>query len=301
MISDPLVSSLSGDLHKVADVRRALDPLARVARETGAVIVAIMHLNKGSTAAVSDRVSGSHSFRDAARSVFLFATDPDTGSRVVSQDKGNYSAAGAASIAFTLDSVTVPTDDGLTTTVGQVRIIGESDVSVGDILARAATVGDNEQADRNEAQAFVVDYLRGTPELEAPAADVLKAGRAAGFSENDLKHARQRCKRPRIHSQKSGFGRGWVWVLDPDSDSEATEGATKEPKVPGNQSPAPSAPSVAPSTPAAEDGLALLSPVDPPPPSICDECGTSLRTTESIEDGVCSSCRIAALDWEESA
>ena len=34
VIVDPITASIGGDLHKVADVRRSLDPLVRVAQET---------------------------------------------------------------------------------------------------------------------------------------------------------------------------------------------------------------------------------------------------------------------------
>lgn len=221
VILDPLSSTMGGDLNKESDVRRTLDGLARLAHTTDTVILAVRHFNKGAGNA-SDKMSGSHAFRDAARSVFLFAADEESGQRIVSQDKGNYSEHGSGSLAFALDSIEVPMDDGTIATAARVVILGDSDVSVSDIINRAPVGEDTD--DRNAAQAFIVDYLRGIDVQEAAASDVLKAGRAAGFSDNEIKHARNRCKHPRIESRKAGFGRaGWVWAIVPEG---ATEDAT---------------------------------------------------------------------------
>ena len=219
---DPITATIGGDMHKVADVRRALDPLATLAQELEIAVVAIMHFNKGA-GNVSDKLSGSHAFRDLSRSVLLFATDDETGQRIVSVDKSNYSAERGSSFAFNLTSVLVDTDDGETTSVARVDYLGDTDLNVADIVNRAQDSG-TENEDRNAAQAFVLDYLRGVEALEAKAGDVLKAGRAAGFSDQDIKDARRRCRNPRIASQKSGFGGGWVWALEFEGGNHGGEG-----------------------------------------------------------------------------
>jgi len=211
LIVDPITSTIGGDMHKVADVRRALDPLALLAQEEEVAVIALMHFNKGA-GNVSDKLSGSHAFRDLSRSVLLFATDDETGQRIVSVDKSNYSAERGSSFAFNLRSVDVDTDDGSTTSVAQVEYLGDSDVSVADIINRSPDSDDHDE--RNAAQAFILDFLAELPNSECPASDVIKAARAAGFSENDMKNARRRCRDPRVESRKSGFGGGWVWGLE---------------------------------------------------------------------------------------
>lgn len=219
LIIDPITSTIGGDLYKVADVRRALDPLTALAQELDIAVIGIMHFNKGGGNA-SDKLSGSHGFRDAVRSVLLFATDEETEQRIVTLDKSNYSQERGSSFAFNLVSTNVYTDDGAMTEVGTVQYLGDTDVTVNDIINRVA--GDAEaHEDRNAAQAFLLDYLHGRDDREAPAGDVLKAGRAAGFSDQELKDARRRCRAPRIASQKSGFGGGWVWAI---SDEGGTQG-----------------------------------------------------------------------------
>ena len=238
ILIDPITSTLSGDLHKVADVRRALDPLAALAQELEVAIIALMHFNKG-TGNTSDKLSGSHAFRDMSRSVLLFATDDETGQRVVSVDKSNYSEERGSSFAFNIISVEIPTDDGDITRVGAIEYLGDTDMNVSDIINRS-TGPDDEHDDRNAAQAFIVDYLSGREGCEAPARDVLRAGRDAGFSEVEMKNARKRCTDPRIESKKSGFGAGWVWAM-------TSEGVTKVSKASGLSTPTPSTPSVTPS------------------------------------------------------
>lgn len=242
VVIDPISSTMQGDLNKEADTRRTLDGLARISHRTGAVVLAIRHFNKGGGNA-SDKMSGSHAFRDAARSVFLFAHDSETDQRIISQDKGNYSQHAGGSLAFTLESTDVITDDGNTANVARVVMLGESDVSVSDVINRNP-YGDDEDEDRNAAQSFVLDYLEGRPNREAPAGQVIKAGRVAGFNETELKNARRRSRNPKIRSQKSGFGTGWVWAIEPDLD---LEGATKVPKVPVLQDMTPTTPSMTPS------------------------------------------------------
>lgn len=221
ILIDPITSTLSGDLHKVADVRRALDPLATLAQELEVAVIALMHFNKGA-GSVSDKLSGSHAFRDVSRSVLLFATDEETGQRVVSVDKSNYSAERGSSFAFNLRSVQIDTDDGASTMVAQVDYLGDTDVNVSDIVNRGNEIDDHD--DRNAAQSFILDFIRDCSELEAKAADVMKAGRVVGFNESEMKNARRRCRSPRILSVKSAFGAGWVWRIDTEGVTQGAEG-----------------------------------------------------------------------------
>lgn len=222
IVVDPITATIGGNLHHVEVVRTALDPLALLAAEYEVTVIGIMHFNK-SAGNVADKVSGSHAFRDVARSLVLFATDSETGKRVISFDKSSYSAAAGSSLEFELESVMIPTDDGATTQVARVANLGLSDVSVSDIVNRDTTTA-NDSEDRNAAQSFVLDYLKGCEACEAPASDVIKAGRAAGFSEKDMKNARSRVRSPRVVSRKSGVRAGWVWAIDAEELTEGLEG-----------------------------------------------------------------------------
>lgn len=222
LIVDPAPSLMQGDMNKVQDVRSSYEPLIALAQRHEIALVLINHFGKGG-GSVSAKLSGSHAWRDLTRSYLAFATDEESGERIFSQDKNNYGES-KGSYKFALESMDVTTDDGETASVARVNFLGETDQTVGDIINREVGADPEEQDDRNAAQAFLVDLLKGKEEWEAPARDCLKAGHAAGFSENEIKNARKRCKSPRIHSEKSAFGAGWVWRAD------FSEGVTRNPE-----------------------------------------------------------------------
>lgn len=136
LIIDPIMSMMSGDSIKASDVRRNLDPIAGLAAELGIAPVLVMHFGKGAGNA-SDKVSGSHVFRDVARSVLLLAVDEETGERILTVDKSNYSQ-NAPSLAFSINSAEIPTDDGEQAVVGRAHLIGETTLTVHEIVRRGS-------------------------------------------------------------------------------------------------------------------------------------------------------------------
>lgn len=218
LIVDPITSTIGGDLHKVTDVRKALDPLTNLAQELQIAVIAIMHFNKG-TGNASEKLSGSHAFRDAVRSVLLFATDEETGQRVVTIDKSNYSKSQGESFAFNLVSQTVETSDGEQTEVGRVEYLGATELTVSEIINRQPG-GDDDSAERTAMEDHIYEYLFDCGG-SAEAKDVIRAGQAQGFREADLKKARFRMKDPKIVSKRLGFGKGakYIWAMDSPMDS----------------------------------------------------------------------------------
>ncbi len=188
ILIDPITSTVAGDLHKVETIRAAMNPLAAVAAEFDVAIIGILHFNKGS-GNLSDKISGSHAWRDIARSTVTFAEDPDSGKRVIEWDKSNYSAERGSSLEFDLESVTIATDDGELTTVARVINLGATDVKVSDIINREPE--DGERSESDEAADWLVGYL----EEEGGSAfrvDVLKAAKAQHFSDKVLRRAREK-------------------------------------------------------------------------------------------------------------
>lgn len=214
---DPLTGVMPGDSNRRDDVRMALDPLHLMARDLDIAIIGVLHFGKGQGRA-SEKISGSHAFRDVARSVLLIAQDEESQDRIVTLDKSNYSTAAGQSWKFQIVDTPVKTTDGLVEHVGRATDLTPSDISVNDVINRDHG---GESDDRNDAQAFLLDYLE---KGEVPAKEVLKAGRDAGFSDMDLKNARRRCKIPRIGSRKANFGGGWVWAILPEDVTESPEG-----------------------------------------------------------------------------
>jgi hypothetical protein len=228
---DPLTSTLSGDLHKLADVRSALNPLTALAQELDVAIVAIMHLRKG-TGNVSELVSGSHAFRDVSRSVLVFATDDETGERVVTLDKSNYSESRGSSFAFQLVSTTVATDDGEETRVARVEYLGDTDRTAGELFERAA--GNDRDDDHNEAERWLIGFMEDRGGV-VPAKDVQRAAASDAMSWDGVKRASRRV----TSKSKSGFQGVWMWTLD------LTKAGGKGAKGVGDEPPAPFAPNAA--------------------------------------------------------
>jgi hypothetical protein len=155
LIIDPIISLMRGDSHRLEDVRRNLDPLASMAAELDIAIVCVAHFNKGGGQA-SDKVSGSHAFRDIARSMMLLAVDDETDNRILSIEKSNYSPV-KPSLAFRVESVDVPTRSGEFTTVGRAVMLGDSPLTVQDILNRDVSV-------LGERSSELIDYVNREPE-----------------------------------------------------------------------------------------------------------------------------------------
>ena len=206
IVIDPLTSSIDGDTNKLQDVRRSLQPLTALLQKNELSCIGIAHQNKGAGGYAGDRVSGSHAFRDVARSLVLFATDNETGDRVFTVDKSSYGNVAGTSYGFRLVSVSVPVDKGGETSAARVEHLGASSMSVSDLWAR-----DREPADsgRTDAKAWLEDYLErvGGSGL---ANDVTAAGALAGISERTLQDA---AKRLGVGKSRDGKNGPFRWTL----------------------------------------------------------------------------------------
>ncbi|EHB54780.1 hypothetical protein MycrhDRAFT_1974 [Mycolicibacterium rhodesiae JS60] len=216
VIIDPIASTMTGDLHREADVRAAVDALARLAADTSAVVMFVRHFGKGA-GNPSDKMSGSHAFRDAVRSVFLFAEDE--GRVVVSQDKGNYAPPGAESFAFRLENTSVPTDDG-PAEVARVIDLGASDTSVGDIINRTP---DHDDDERTAAAHWLEDYL--TANGPTPSKVIKTDAAKEKITERTLQRAKQKLG---VLDRSSNFPRVSTWELPSGATSQLGHPHTQE-------------------------------------------------------------------------
>ncbi|MGY1499175.1 AAA family ATPase [Streptomyces sp. QTS52] len=222
LIVDPLMSTLgsSTDAHRTQDVRQALEPLVRMAERTKALTLGIAHFNKGSSTDASQLISGSGAFKDLARAVLAFARDRESGEQVMTQTKNSLGSLDLPSLAYRIEGFDVPTSKG-NANVGRLVFTGISERSVEDTLA--APIDREDASERDEAVAWLVGYLTDNGG-EASAGDVIKAAEKDGFSKRTLQRARSKAG---VTSQKSGFGKQWVWVLSVTDDGE---GATQDPE-----------------------------------------------------------------------
>jgi putative DNA primase/helicase len=210
VIIDPLNAFLGGvDSHKAAEVRGVLSPLAYVAGTTHAAVLAVHHLNKGTSANALYRASGSLDFVAAARIVHGVAADPEVeGRRVFVPVKCNI-AAMPEGLGFRIG------DDGVTF----------DDLPVTLDAAAAFTtrsVDHEERSEREMAKDFLRDVLADGP---VAVTAVNKAAKGNGFSERTVRRASGD-----LHVVKtpSGYQGAWRWSL-PEGPSRAEDTAVPSP------------------------------------------------------------------------
>ncbi len=225
---DPVVAHLSPAVNswKDQDVRLALAPLHHVAERHGCAILVVLHPNKRSETDPLARAGGSRAFTAAARSVLLFAHDPDDPEgengrrRVLAHVKTNLGLR-APSLSLEIEPVALPAV-GDEPEVATARIVerGESSYTGRELFAASGT-SDAERNDLADAE----DFLREELALGArPTGEILAAARGNDVSERTLKRAK---KRLGVRSEKVGQPgkRGhWEWSLPDPEEAPAEEG-----------------------------------------------------------------------------
>ncbi|MBA2639915.1 MAG: AAA family ATPase [Nocardioidaceae bacterium] len=212
LILDPLMSRLDSNLdtHRDGEVRRALEPLAALADRARMAVLGLIHHNKSGSTDPLQVVMASKAFTAVARSVHSVIRDPDDDTdtrRLFGTPKNNLGRTDQPTLAFTVASHAVDTDDG-TAWTGRVEWAGEVAGTIRDAMSRS---NDGDRTATAEAGDWLSDYLasRGG---EASSADAKKEGAAAGHSQDCLKRAKRRLG---ITDRSEGFPRRTLWKLPP--------------------------------------------------------------------------------------
>jgi putative DNA primase/helicase len=208
LIVDPLVSAVSADSHKNAEVRRSLAPLVDLAQHRHCAVLGISHFSKGTQGRdPTERVTGSLAFGALARVVFAVAKIPDHegGGRILVRSKNNL-GPDTGGFRFDLESYQLQTCHGIYAT----RVVwGEALAGTArEILSMAEAETDQEEkTERQEAEEWLLTLLADGP---ARRTEIMKAARENGFSEATLKRASQSIG---VHIKRAGFGDGSCWSL----------------------------------------------------------------------------------------
>ena len=106
LVLDPISSFQGGtDSNKVSQVRRFTAVLTQLSEEHDLAIIGIHHFNKGKRDVAGDSISGSHAYRDAARSIWLFALDSeDPTRRLMVCDKHNWAEERPLGLAYRIEN-----------------------------------------------------------------------------------------------------------------------------------------------------------------------------------------------------
>lgn len=198
---DPLMSVIdhSIDTYNDRDMRTVLEPLGRLADETGCMIVGLAHFNKNAGDDPLNLVTGSRAFTAVVRSVIAVARDPDAedGGCVVSQVKNNLGRLDLPSLTYVVKGATVETSEG-DARVGRLHFTGESARSVRDILAEAGNGA--ERTERAECIEWLRQELIAGPQRTK---EIEPAGKERGFSQRTQWRAR---KQLGVHAEQLATG-----------------------------------------------------------------------------------------------
>jgi len=202
LIIDPLSAYLgSTDSYRDSEVRGILAPLANMAERTGAAVLTVRHLTKGSASRAIYRAGGSIGFTAAVRNSMLVGrVEEGSEERACLVIKSNL-AAFPDPVGFTLEG-------------GSFQWTATPKVTAGDLLR-----GDGEPDDRRD-RADAVEWLRAFLARGPQAStDLFKAAeRELGVSEKTIKRARHAMEDEIIVERLSepggerGAGR-WIWRL----------------------------------------------------------------------------------------
>lgn len=202
LIVDPIVSAVSGDMHKANDVRRSLQALVDFAGVHDCAVIGISHFSKGSAGkSPQDRVIGSQAFGALARMVLVAAKEEDGTRRVLARAKSNI-APDDGGVAYSLEQVEMG-DIETTRVIWEGIIEGSARNIIGDIENDERESG-NLKAD---AEQFLIDLLSSGP---ISAKQISADAHGAGYSAATIRRAK---KSLGIEAIKGGMKDGWKWNL----------------------------------------------------------------------------------------
>ena len=165
------------------------------------VLLGLVHFGKRESADSGKLILGSIAWSQVARSVLSVAEDTETGNRVLTNTKANFTAR-ARSVECRIVGKIVDTVHG-PSEIGAVEWLGDTDKDARDYLA------DHEHDTGRDVDEWLTRFLADAPQK---ANDVYSAADAAGYSKDQAKRAK---KRLGVEAAKMGFSDEgpWFWRL----------------------------------------------------------------------------------------
>ncbi|WP_175916804.1 AAA family ATPase [Burkholderia sp. BCC1638] len=216
LILDPIVSAVSGDAHRVNDVRRNLQSLVDMASAHHCCVLGISHFAKGTKgSSPAERVIGSQAFVALARMVLVAGKDEAAERRILARAKSNI-APDDGGVAYSLEMTET---DGIT--ASRVAWGALIDGSARDILGDVERQDEETKTERVEASEFLEGLLSDGP---MSSKQVRKDADEAGFSWRTMHRAADALG---VEKRKIGMKEGWQWAIPKMPSSEhANEDAT---------------------------------------------------------------------------
>jgi hypothetical protein len=192
VVVDAWIDTVEGGL-PVKDpqkARQAVGPWKEYAAKTGAAILLVTHTNRQESQDIRNTYGLSGALRQVARSTMYALEDPDTNALIVGPDKSNLGAKGVAHwfektpvkhFASTAES------DG---TVALLESVGDDDKSIQELLAEQSDLA-KPVPKTNAIDLWLKEILSDGP---VPSTDLSVMANAKGYSEHQLRGARDRLK-----------------------------------------------------------------------------------------------------------
>ena len=225
LIVDPLVSAVSGDSHKNAEVRRGLAPLVDLAVRLDAALLGITHYSKGTAGRDPlERVSGSLAFGALARVVFgtvrQEVEEGEATRMMLARAKSNIGPDGGGFL-YAFEQAPLADHGDIVTS----RIVWGNAVegTARELLAEP----EPNASPVDDADDFLLDLLAGH---RLPVKDVYREAEAAGYSRDQMKRAKARIGVEAVKEggEFGGKGAQWFWRLTPTREHETHKGAHKK-------------------------------------------------------------------------
>jgi putative DNA primase/helicase len=215
VVVDPIAMVATKDSHRNAETRRDLQPVADLCRTTGAAVLGIHHLAKGTGGREpQERLIGSIAFAAMPRVVMIAAKIP-------SEDHG----ASERRVLMRAKSNIGPDDGGFAYTLSQIelerhpgdfgsRVVWGAPIegTAREVLAEAEEM-EEQRSPREEAVEFLKSLLVNGA---VPVAEIHAASRKEGISTATLRRAKAKLG---VASSRIGFGKGGIgqWEMSPEN------------------------------------------------------------------------------------
>ncbi|MFE5480526.1 AAA family ATPase [Nocardia sp. NPDC056541] len=205
VIFDPIVSVLDDvvDVDKGRDLRKALEPINRLAAEADCAFLGIAHFNKRTEGDMGMLLSGSLVWSQVARATLGLMADPDDENGFFFFNGKNNNAPGDVPVLKGhTEARFVPTDDGDETRTSVAVWDGEAEVTRRQLLGIASkSAGNGSPVDQ-----WLTEQIINGP---VAATEIFERGKARGYTEDRLRRAR---KRIGAEMFREGFGKGGVFM-----------------------------------------------------------------------------------------
>jgi putative DNA primase/helicase len=211
VIFDPVVCAVAGDSHRNAEVRRGLQPLADLARDSRCALLGITHFSKATAGREPlERLNGSIAFSALARVVMVATKRREEGEdgrtvRVLCRAKSNVGPDDGA-FEYDLRQAELKTHPG----VFSIAVLWGRAIegTARELLAEAEADQDDVGSTLEEAKRFLADLLADGP---LTANEIKRDADSAGYSWRTIHRAADKLG---VEKRKEGGtfgGRGAVW------------------------------------------------------------------------------------------